>query len=440
MPAEVRAVAPGSAAWRAGVRAGDSIVSVNGRKPRDYIHYRYLTTEPRVTLVVAGANGKRRRLAIEKGVDEDLGLSFTTDVFDGVMSCRNRCSFCFVSQLPPGLRPALYVKDDDYRLSFLHGNFITLTNLTPADRRRIAREHLSPLYVSVHATEPDVRRQLFGRATVDPLAEMRRLGAKGIRFHVQVVVCPGVNDGPHLARTVRDLAGLYPAVASIGVVPVGLTRYAAAGIRAVTRPVARGLLAAVGRWQSEFRATLGTRLVFAADELYLLVRGGSSRPLSALLPKRSDYEGFPQLGNGIGCARQFLDSLGRLRAPRLRRSVSVRLVTGEMAAPLVAALAARLRRGDVEARVCVVRNRLFGRSVTTAGLLAGGDIARALGVRARSDLVIVPGTAIRENEGFIDGMTLEQLSDRLGIPVTAASTPGQASAALRQFARGGGSR
>jgi putative radical SAM enzyme (TIGR03279 family) len=428
MSAQVQAVAAGSPARRAGISAGDRIVAVNGRAPRDYIDYRYLAAEPRVSLVVE-RDGARRAIEIAKALDEDLGLRFTQDVFDGVITCRNRCSFCFVGQLPKGLRPALYLRDDDYRLSFLHGNFITLTSLNHSDRARIARFHLSPLYVSVHATDPAVRRRLFGRPTVDPPAEMRRLGRKGIRFHTQIVICPGINDRAHLEQTIRDLAALTPAVASIGVVPVGLTRRRkrSAGLRPVTKAMARRLVGAVHSWQRAFLPKLGTRLVFAADELYLLA--------GLPLPGRARYEGFPQLGNGIGCARRFADGVRRLTPPRLRHRLSVSLVTGEMAAPLVGELAARLRRAGVEATACVVSNRLFGRSVTTAGLLAGRDIARAVMGAGAADLVIVPGDAVREGQGFIDGMTPAELSHRIGRPVVAASTPAQVSAALRRFGR-----
>jgi putative radical SAM enzyme (TIGR03279 family) len=428
MPAEVQAIAAGSPARRAGIRVRDRIVAVNGRAPRDYIDYRYLAAEPHVSLLIE-TDGTRRNITINKLLDEDLGLQFTHDVFDGVITCRNRCPFCFVGQLPKGLRSALYLRDDDYRLSFLHGNFITLTNLTNADRARIVRLHLSPLYVSVHATQPPVRRLLFGRQTADPLAEMRRLGSRGIRFHCQIVVCPGINDGAHLEQTARDLAALHAVVASIGVVPVGLTRHRkrSAGLRPVTKAMARELIGTIRTWQRSFMRQFGTRLVFAADELYLL----AGRPL----PGRAHYEGFPQIGNGIGCARRFLDGVRRLRSPKVRQPVSVCLVTGEMAAPLVGQLAARLASASVEPGVCVVPNRLFGRSVTTAGLLAGHDVARAIGRGAVSDLVIVPRTAVREGEGFIDGMTPEELSDRLGRPVVAASTPAQVGAALRRFDR-----
>jgi putative radical SAM enzyme (TIGR03279 family) len=366
-------VRAGSAAATAGLRPGDRLLRVNGRAPRDYIEYRYLAAEARVRLLVREASGRTRRVTIEKAPDDDLGLSFTEDVFDSIRTCRNRCPFCFVSQLPKGLRPALYVRDDDYRLSFLHGNFVTLTNLTPADRRRIVRWRLSPLYVSVHATEPEVRKRLFGRQTLDVVAELKRLAKRGIEFHAQIVVCPGTNDGPHLERTVHDLAALYPGVRSVGVVPVGLTRHRGGlpSIRRVCRRRAANLVRQVHGWQHALREKLGTRFVFAADELYLRAE--------LPVPTRAHYEGLWQLGNGIGCARLFLDQVSRLRPPKLRRRISVSLVTGELAAEMVRTLARKLEHGgSVTARVCVVRNRLLGRSVTVAGLLAGRDIARAL--------------------------------------------------------------
>jgi putative radical SAM enzyme (TIGR03279 family) len=427
-PAHVDLVRPGSAADRAGIIAGDKVIRANGREPRDYIDYRYLTAESRLTLTVKDARGEHRSVRIEKALDEDPGLRFTEDVFDGIRACGNRCPFCFVSQLPRGLRPALYVRDDDYRLSFLHGNFVTLTNLTPADQARIAKLHLSPLYVSVHATEPEVRREIFGGPTPNVMSQMRRLGARGIEFHTQIVVCPGLNDGAHLARTVRDLAALFPAVRSIGVVPVGLTRHRShlPRVQPVTPATARELIAQVKRSQRGFVKKLGSRLVFAADEIYLL--------LGLPIPGRAHYEGFPQLSNGIGCARLFLDGVRRLRPPRLRRPVRVTLATGEMAAPLVMQLARKMEDGErVQARVCVVPNRFLGRSVTTAGLLSGRDIAHALLNGEVGDLVIAPGAAIREGDGFLDGMSLEELSRRVGATVILAVSPAQANAAVRRF-------
>ena len=430
-PARIEQVRPGSPAARAGLKAGEKLVRVNGRAPRDYIHYRYLAAEAEASLTVEDPAGGRRRVQVRKAEDEDLGLRFSEDVFDGVITCRNRCAFCFISQLPKGLRPALYLRDDDYRLSFLHGNFITLTNVTRADRARIAGLHLSPLYVSVHATEPEVRAKLFGRSVGDVRPDLRWLIARGVEFHTQIVVCPGVNDGSHLEATVRDLAALHPGVRSIGVVPVGLTRHrrGLTALRPVGPRLARGILGRVDGWQREFLRQLGARLVFAADELYL---GAGIAP-----PPAGDYEGYPQLANGIGGVRLFLDDLKRLRPLRLSRGLRATLVTGEGAAGLVGMLAEKLERGGrVQARVCVVRNRLFGRRVTTAGLLAGEDIARALQESEVGDVVIVPGAAVREGEGFVDGMTPADLSRAVGAAVVAALSPREAAAALRRIGRG----
>ena len=434
-PAQVIWTRPKGPAAAAGVTAGDLLLQANGRTPRDYIDYRYLAAESRVSLKVRKPDGELRRILIRKHEDEDLGLRFDEDVFDGIRTCRNRCPFCFVSQLPKGLRPALYVRDDDYRLSFLHGNFITLTNLTPADRRRIVRYRLSPLYVSVHATDPDTRRRLFGRSTPDPLEEMAGLAAKGIEFHTQIVVCPGVNDGRDLEQTVMSLAALHPGVRSVGVVPVGITRHRGGlpRLRAVSPSIARRLVSRIQSCQRSYRKTLGSRFVFAADEFYLL----SGLPI----PPRSQYEGMWQLGNGIGCARLFLDELRRLRSVKLPVTLSVLLVTGEMAAGMVKMLAEKLKTGgSVRPRVCIVRNRLLGRSVTTAGLLAGRDIARTAGKSPRPDVAIIPATAVREGEGFLDGMSAEDLAARLETTVLVAGGPRQAVAALKEYARGRGGR
>jgi putative radical SAM enzyme (TIGR03279 family) len=426
----VAEVMPGSPAERAGISVGDRVMRVNGRAPRDYIEYRYLAAERQILLTVLDGAGRERRIRVAKPIDEDLGLRFARDVFDGIRTCGNRCSFCFVAQLPKGLRPALYVRDDDYRLSFLHGNFVTLTNLTLADRRRIVKFHLSPLYVSVHSTEPEVRARLFGRVTPDALAEMKWLIARGIEFHAQIVICPGVNDGEHLERTVRDLAALHPGVRSIGVVPVGLTKHRRElkSIPKVNARLARELVQRMEAWHLEFRRAVGTRLVFAADELYLAA--------GIEIPPRSHYEGLWQLGNGIGGVRLFLDHLRRLRPVKLGRPAQVTLVTGEGAASLVQSLAEKLAQGgSLEAEVVVVRNHLLGRSVTTAGLLAGRDIARALRHSGVGDIVLVPGSAVREGEGFLDGMMLAELAGIVRAPVVAVSSPLEAARAVREFDR-----
>ena len=416
--AVVRRVAAGSLAERARVEPGDRILAINGRQPRDIIDYRYLIADERIRLRVRGKHGERS-VTIDKHSDRDLGIEFESDLFDGVRTCSNRCVFCFLKQLPPGLRPSLYLHDDDYRLSFLHGNFITLTNLTEADMRRIIRQHLSPMYISVHATEPGLRRRMFGVDRLpDIMRQMRRLTAGGIRLHTQIVICPGYNDGEALDRTVADLADLHPGVASIGWVPVGLTRLAR-GLDPVTPALAKELRKRADPWRAEFLARLGTRMVFPADELYLLA--------GRAFPRAGDYEGYPQLENGVGLARQFIDRMRRLRLPAaVRPRHRVTIVTGTAAARLLERLARRLSQvPGLDVEIIPVENRLFGPSVTVAGLLSGADILKTISSRALGDLVLVPGAGVRAGV-FLDDMTLDQLSAAVGVPVIAADTPAEA--------------
>lgn len=416
--ATVRRVVADSLAEAAGVEPGDRLAAVNGRVPRDVIDYRYLIADERVRLRVRGKHGERT-ITLDKHPDRDLGIEFECDLFEGVRTCSNRCVFCFIKMLPQGLRPGLYLHDDDYRLSFLHGNFITLTNLTEADMRRIVRQHLSPLYVSVHATDPALRRRMFGVERLpDVMKQMRRLTTGGITLHTQIVICPGYNDGAALDRTVADVAALHPGVASIGVVPVGLTRFARK-LDPVTPALARSLLDRAEAWQDGFRRRLGTRLLFAADELYLLA--------GRAFPRAGEYERYPQLENGIGIARRFIDRMHHLRLPAaVRPQRRATVVTGTLAAPLLARLARKLSgvRG-LEVDVAPVQNRLFGPSVTVAGLLSGADIRSALRRIDPGDLVLVPAAAVRDGV-FLDDMTVEELSAAVGPPVVAASTPAEA--------------
>ncbi len=364
--AQIVAVLPGSIAEEVELLAGDRLLAVNDAPVSDYIAYRFALAQEEVTLEVARGE-ERWGIEIEKDADEDLGLVFASDVFDGLRRCRNRCVFCFEEQMPPGMRPSLCLHDDDFRLSFLHGNFLTLTNLTPDDERRIIREHLTPLFISIHATEIVVRRRLLhNRRAPDVLAQMRRLGEGGIAMHGQIVLCPGWNDGAVLERTLDDLAALAPMLQTVGIVPVGLTAHrrghvqsakfkvqnarckvqsdAMSELRAVTPVDAAAVLDLIARRQQAWLPRLATRFAFAADEFYL----SAGRPI----PSAGEYEDFPQRENGIGLARLFLDELASLprssrRTPRFR---NITLVTGVLAAPLLEQLAARLRAYGVAAR------------------------------------------------------------------------------------------
>lgn len=412
----VQTVEQGSPAALSGIDPGDVIVGVEGETVEDIIDYQFLTAEDSLTMRVQ-RTGSEREVVIVREEGRDLGLGFT-DPFGATRRCANRCLFCFVDQLPSGLRLPLYLKDDDFRHSFWYGNFITLTNLTDRDMERIIKRRLSPLYISVHATDPQVRTRLMGNQKAGAIMnQLRQLAGAGISFHAQAVLCPGINDGKVLADTVRDLAGLYPALASLAVVPVGLSRYCPHPevLRPFTREEAALLVKRVRSWQRRFRSLLGDPLVFASDEFYLLA--GEDVPSKRL------YQDFPQLENGVGLVRVFQDSWRRVAArlasalPTARRVV---LVTGVLGGPVLTPVVDRLNLiGNLECELIVVENRLFGGHVTASGLLGGADLVRALQKTAGVDLILIPPACLRDGVLFLDGMTLAELAARVGVPVAA---------------------
>ena len=410
----VQAVEPGGAAARSGVRPGDVVLGVNGEPVGDIIDYQFLTAGDSLTLRVR-SGGPVRDVAVGLAEGEALGLDFA-DPFGSMRRCANHCLFCFVDQLPPGLRPSLYVKDDDFRHSFWYGNFITLTNLAGRDLERIVKQRLSPLYISVHATDPRVRARLMGNPQAGAVMnQLRELARAGITFHAQAVLCPGINDGEVLARTVSDLGDLYPALASLAVVPVGLSRYGNRELRIFTAAEARRIVTQVRVWQARYREILGEPLVYASDEFYLLA--GED------VPARKIYGDFPQLENGVGLVRLFRDAWRRAASrlpaalPSPRRVV---LATGGLGAPVLQPVVERLNRvGNLRVQPVVVENRLFGGFVTASGLLGGADLAAALEGTTGADLVLVPPTCLRDGDLFLDDMTMADLADKLGIRVAA---------------------
>lgn len=423
----ITAVEPGSPADRAGIIPGERILSINGEEVPDLIAYLALSASWRCALAVAGG-GRTRKVAIEKSDEESLGLSFDGVVFDGIRRCGNKCVFCFVDQLPKGLRPTLYVKDEDYRLSFLQGNYITLSNLSPADLKRIKTMRLSPLYVSVHATDPAVRGRLLGLDGTAPiLPALRDLVENGIRLQTQAVICPGWNDGSVLDRTIGDLEALWPGIQSLAVVPVGLTahRQGLTPLRPFSPEEARALLRQLQPWQERFLARSGTRFVFAADEFYVMA--------GEQIPPGSCYEDYPQIENGVGLVRSFEDEF-RMAWRRWRREVRpgrVRVVTGTAASAMWMRLARLTRPVGLELEILPVVNRFFGESVTVAGLLTGADIVRALA--DLSDMpAFVPRVALqRRGTLFLDGMTEAELTARTGAEVIDTDPAAFLAAAIR---------
>jgi putative radical SAM enzyme (TIGR03279 family) len=409
---KIAGVIPGSPAMSSGVAAGDRLLSVDGILPRDTIEYRYLACEESVRLRVR--SGRRiRTLTVHKECDTNLGLVFDSDCFDGVRRCRNRCLFCFVDQLPRGLRESLYEKDDDYRLSFLHGNFLTLTNMGEREISRILSLHLSPLYISVHATDPGIRGFLLGRPTAAPvLDKIARLAGGGVTMHIQIVLCPGINDDDVLTRTVDDLAGFWPQVASIGVVPLGLTRFRSdlPKLRALVRADCSRLIRLVDTRQSQFRHRFGTSFVYLADEIYIRAR--------APFPRASRYDRFPQLDNGIGQGRLFLDEFHRLSPAlpgQLRRRRCLFVVTGKAGAAVLGPAVRRLKAiRKLDLALITAGNVLFGPRITVTGLLTGRDLLWALrGLRGED--VLLPGVMLRQDTSLLlDGMSVEQVACQTG--------------------------
>lgn len=421
-------VQPGSIADEAGIWPGDRLIDMNGAPVRDILEFRFFSLDREVSLSIEKPGGEILAVDVTKDPDEPLGLDFDDAIFDGVRPCRNRCPFCFVDQLPRGMRRTLYVKDDDYRLSFLTASYITLTNLTAADSDRIASMRLSPLYVSVHSTNPETRGLLMGReGPCDVMNALGTLVRSGITVHTQVVLCPGVNDGEELGKTVFDLASLFPGVRSCAVVPVGLTRHrrGLAPVMPVSVRDAARVLLRVETWQEGFVRRHSSRFVFAGDELYL--RAGKP------IPPREAYEDFPQIENGVGMLRDYVDELGGMRE-RLPQEVKVPrrtvVITGEDAYPLIDETCRLLScvRG-VSCSALPVKNRFFGPRVSVAGLLTGGDIARsflaAVG-EGGCDAMVVPQVCLKADEPrFLDGMTVNDLAQLAGVPVdVAAPTPG----------------
>ena len=409
--AAVRARTPAASA---GLRADDRIVAVNGETVADAIDFQFHAADERLTLTVE-RDGAARAVRVTRGTG-DLGIELVAPRPGEIDTCANKCVFCFIHQLPRGLRRSLYVKDDDYRLSFLHGNYITLSDLDERALERIEQQRLSPLYISVHATDPALRHALLGRPrhSAEILPRMARLARAGIRMHAQIVLCPDLNDRAHLERTVFDLAPLYPHVATTAIVPVGLTRHRERlpRLRTLTAEEAGVLVDVVEGWQHRFADRFGSRFVFVADEVYLLA--------GRALPPEDAYEGFPVLEDGIGLVRHFEDGFARALARRRRYSVrQATLVTGEMFAPRLATLMTRIPDAGARVRVAGVPNDFFGRGIGVAGLLTGRDIQRHLATLGDlGEQVLVPAVAVRDADGvFLDDATPADLARDLGVPV-----------------------
>jgi putative radical SAM enzyme (TIGR03279 family) len=408
---EIAEVLPDSTAARYGLKRGDRLISVNGRDIRDSIDFQFLVSDERLSLEVRSQDGTSRTLRIVKDPDDTLGIRFDPLT---IRQCRNKCIFCFVDQMPQGCRKSLYVRDDDFRASFLYGNYITLTNLREEDWERIFTQRLSPLYISVHATEPVLRTAIMrGRKSPDILASLKRLSTGGIRMHTQIVLCPGINDDQHLVRTIEDLAGLFPAVQSIAVVPVGLTshRQGLYRLRTFRKSEARRVIETVRSLSARCRRRLGTRLVFPSDEFY--IQAGMA------VPPLSSYEDLPQIENGVGMIATFLADAKRTRLPSQVPPTRITVVSGVSFAPILKTVLTRLKGvPGASVRLITVKNSLFGPSVTVAGLLSGQDILNAIKGKRLGSVLLIPASALKEDEGiFLDNRKLTDVEASAGVPV-----------------------
>jgi putative radical SAM enzyme (TIGR03279 family) len=403
----------------AGIQKGEKLCTVNGVMPKDIIELSFLLAESTVELLIEDSAGTTRKVIINKELDKDLGLEFSSAVFNQVCCCYNKCTFCFVDQMMPNLRKSLYVRDDDYRLSFLYGGFVTLTNMDDSDYERIIKNHLSPLYVSVHATNPSVRVAMMkNKHAGDILKNIKRLTDAGIEIHTQVVLCPGFNDGNVLKETFNDLLKFYPMVKTLAVVPVGLTknRKHLPLLRLFTSDEAKQVVSAVEKWQKECRTKFNKSFIYLGDEFYVNAK--------MELPPTEHYDGFPQLENGIGLSRNFIDEWNKIKVKTTADFTGKGAVipVGESAAkilePFIAGFNNKYRTNH---QLLPVVNNFFGDSINVTGLLTGRDILQTLKDKGfMHEVVILPETVLNSDRLFLDDMSLTEFKKQCGRTVSIA--------------------
>lgn len=408
----MESVQEGSAAQYGGLKPGDIIVSVNGEPLIDYVDYIYFCAQSRLKIRIE-RKGVSQTLLIRKSEEEDIGVSFTQPMLGKKRVCGNKCVFCFVHQLPKGMRKSLYVKDEDWRYSLIMGSYVTLSTLSKEEMKRIIRRKASPLYISVHTVDEVQRRFMLGNDNAIPIRPLlKRFSLHGIRFHAQAVICPELNDGEKLEETIRFLKRLYPAAMSLAVVPVGLTghREGLSAIRPVSQSDAQMTIKMVEKWQKECLNSIGTRFVFASDEFY--IRAGIE------MPSVEEYEAFDQIENGVGLVATFLSEAEDALRCACGKGTDISLVTGEDAYPYIKSIVERaVKLCDARVRVYAAKNITFGGAVTVAGLLAGRDFIAALQGKDLGKKLLIPAVTLRDDNVFLDDMTLNELSETLRVPV-----------------------
>lgn len=421
----VKAVEPGSIAQELGIEPGDRLLSINDNIIEDVFDYHYLVNDEELLVLIAKPDGEEWELEIEKDYEEDLGIEFEQGLMDEYRSCRNKCMFCFIDQMPKGMRETLYFKDDDSRLSFLQGNYITLTNMSDHDIDRIVKYHLEPINISFHTTNPELRcKMLHNRFAGEALQKVRTLYEAGITMNGQIVLCKGINDGEELERSIRDMAEYLPCLQSVSVVPVGLTKYREGlyPLEPFGKEDAKEVLRIIHSWQKRLYEKWGLHFIHAGDEWYALAEEE--------IPEEERYDGYLQLENGVGMLRllenEFNEAYEALEGDSEVRNVSV--VTGYLAYPYLKKLAERLEQKfpATTIRVYPIRNDFFGEQITVSGLITGQDLLHQLKGRELGDKLLLPCNMFRSGEEvLLDDVTLSQVKDALQVDVDIVKSSGQ---------------
>ena len=428
MSTKIKSVEPRTPAHRARIRPGETLLEVNGHRIVDVLDYKFYTYDARLTLTLQGEDGATRSVRVRKQEGEDLGLEFDTYLMDRARSCANNCIFCFVDQMPQGMRDTLYFKDDDARLSFLMGNYITLTNLSPREIQRIIDLRISPINVSVHTTDPALRCEMLGnRRAGESIEVMRRFAENGVCMNCQIVACPGINDGPALRRTLEDLTEMYPGVDSVSIVPVGVTKFREGlyPLKTYDKNTAAALIDQVEAWGAKCMERFGTTIFWCSDEFYLL----SGREL----PQDSYYEDYRQLENGVGMLRlletEFRSAMEAEDPPAPGSVAPFTIATGVSAAPTLEKLVqlAAARCGGLDWRVVPIVNHFFGETIVVAGLVTGRDLMDQLRGKYLGERLLLPDNMLRYHENvFLDDVTVEEVEAALGVPLTFVEQDGGA--------------
>ena len=421
----IKKIEENSIAWEMGIEAGDELLEVQGRPVRDVFDYRYLLNDELITVLIRKVDGEEWELEIEKEYEEDLGIEFENEFMDDYRSCSNKCIFCFIDQMPPGMRDTLYFKDDDSRLSFLQGNYVTLTNMSDQDLDRVIRYHMSPINISVHTMDPELRCQMLHNRFAGTIAEkLDKLKEAGLEMNGQIVLCKNINDGENLDDTIGRLCNYYPEMQSVSVVPVGLSKYRDGlyPLEAFDKDDAEKVIAIIEKWQKIMKERYGVHFIHGGDEWYILAE--------MAIPDADRYDGYPQYENGVGMLRLLHDEvetfLESLEGDRRKRRLSI--ATGCLACDFLEKYIIMIRKKFPEINVTVypIRNDFFGKSITVSGLVTGQDIVKQLKGKDLGETLLIPCNMLRMGENvFLDDLSLTDLEEELSLPLTVVDEDGE---------------